>query len=69
MDIVVDFNGKKTGFLATNVNSFAGAMRNVWKMTDTDLQEIRKNARDSVSRFSVLKFEETFLQAFKLLLL
>ncbi|KAG8194103.1 hypothetical protein JTE90_003044 [Oedothorax gibbosus] len=69
MDIVVDFNEKKTGFLATDIQSFADAMTNVWNMKETDLYEIRKCARESVSRFSVNKFEETFLQSFRLLFL
>ncbi|GBN04453.1 GDP-Man:Man(3)GlcNAc(2)-PP-Dol alpha-1,2-mannosyltransferase [Araneus ventricosus] len=67
MDIVVDCNGKKTGFLADNINTFANAMEYVWKMDQKDLHEIRANARDSVSRFSTDKFEDVFLSAFRLL--
>ncbi|KAF8766849.1 GDP-Man:Man(3)GlcNAc(2)-PP-Dol alpha-1,2-mannosyltransferase-like [Argiope bruennichi] len=67
MDIVVDYNGKKTGFLADDIDSFADAMEDVWKMGKKDLHKIRTNARASVSRFSADKFEDVFLSAFRLL--
>ncbi|KAF8784910.1 GDP-Man:Man(3)GlcNAc(2)-PP-Dol like protein [Argiope bruennichi] len=67
MDIIVDYNGKKTGFLANDINTFADAMEYVWKMDPKDLDEIRTNARNSVSRFSADKFEDDFISAFKLL--
>ncbi|CAL1267353.1 unnamed protein product [Larinioides sclopetarius] len=68
MDIVVEYNGKKTGFLADNINTFSDAMEYVWKMDYNDLYDIRTNARDSVSRFSTDKFEDVFLSTFRLLI-
>ncbi|GFQ69789.1 GDP-Man:Man(3)GlcNAc(2)-PP-Dol alpha-1,2-mannosyltransferase [Trichonephila clavata] len=67
MDIVIDYNGKKTGFLASDLNSFADTMELVWRMNSRDLNEIRINARQSVSRFSSNKFETTFLSAFQII--
>ncbi|GFT14518.1 GDP-Man:Man(3)GlcNAc(2)-PP-Dol alpha-1,2-mannosyltransferase [Nephila pilipes] len=67
MDIIISNNGKKTGFLATDFNSFADAMESVWKMDTKDLNELRTNARVSMSRFSSNKFETTFLSAFKII--
>ncbi|GIX77666.1 GDP-Man:Man(3)GlcNAc(2)-PP-Dol alpha-1,2-mannosyltransferase [Caerostris darwini] len=66
-DIIVEYNGKKTGYLATDVTTFADAMECVWKMDSKDLREIRTNGRASVSRFSVDKFENTFLSALKII--
>jgi len=61
MDIVVPYSGKPTGFLASNEENFANAMKKIFDMSESDRQELCQNARESLSRFSEREFEEVFL--------
>ncbi|XP_035212368.1 GDP-Man:Man(3)GlcNAc(2)-PP-Dol alpha-1,2-mannosyltransferase-like isoform X1 [Stegodyphus dumicola] len=63
LDIVINFNSKKTGFLANDVDSYADTLETIWRADPETLYEIRKTARESTSRFSVLNFEKSFLDA------
>lgn len=61
LDIVVPFRGEQTGFLADSVESYAAAMESILWLTPEARLEIRRNARQSVERFSDQEFESTFL--------
>jgi len=62
LDIVVDHNGQKTGFLASDADSFAACLNTIFSLDAEMLMEIRRNARESVKRFSDARFTETFLR-------
>ena len=62
MDIVIPYNDKRTGLLASDAKSYADAMHEILAM-DRDAQDaIQTAARASVSkRFSEAEFEVQFL--------
>nr|XP_037277247.1 GDP-Man:Man(3)GlcNAc(2)-PP-Dol alpha-1,2-mannosyltransferase-like [Rhipicephalus microplus] len=60
MDIVTDYNGKRTGFLADSVSSYTAAFKTILEMAPDERRETRENARLSSERFS----EEVFVEAF-----
>jgi len=59
-DIVVPFNGRPTGLLATDEESYAAAMATIFDMSDEDRYQLRQNARDSLDRFSEEEFDRAF---------
>lgn len=61
LDIVTDHNGAATGFLASDVDSYAQALEKIFSLTPEQRLAIRTNARASVERFSEEKFESLFL--------
>ena len=61
LDIVVQHGNKPTGFLASDVDSYAEAMKNIFGMSSSERFDMRENARDSISRFSEDEFETVFL--------
>uniref|UniRef100_A0A3B4AG97 GDP-Man:Man(3)GlcNAc(2)-PP-Dol alpha-1,2-mannosyltransferase n=1 Tax=Periophthalmus magnuspinnatus TaxID=409849 RepID=A0A3B4AG97_9GOBI len=63
LDIVVPFGGGQTGFLADSVESYASSMETILSLTPEARLEIRRNARQSVERFSDQEFESSFLGA------
>lgn len=63
MDIVVPYQGKPTGYLASDVDGYANAMESVLKMSASERAEICLNARESVERFSEQEFNDSFLNA------
>jgi alpha-1,2-mannosyltransferase len=63
LDIVVEYNRKKTGFLATDEESYTSAMETIFGMSDEEQLEIRSNARESVKQFSDDEFETGFITA------
>ncbi|XP_054275693.1 GDP-Man:Man(3)GlcNAc(2)-PP-Dol alpha-1,2-mannosyltransferase-like [Macrosteles quadrilineatus] len=63
MDIVNDCENDRTGFLAETAEEFADAIVQIVQMPKEQLDKIRKSSRESVERFSIPKFEETFLSA------
>ncbi|XP_054712099.1 GDP-Man:Man(3)GlcNAc(2)-PP-Dol alpha-1,2-mannosyltransferase-like [Uloborus diversus] len=67
LDIIRNQSPDQTGFLADSVETYASALETVKDMSSEQLLQIRKNARQSVSRFSVPKFENSFLDAVKTL--
>lgn len=63
LDIVVDYNGSKTGYLADSAQSYADAMDAIFKLSEEEQVDIKLNARESVTRFSEQQFESGFLSA------
>lgn len=62
MDIVVEWEGKPTGFLASDEKSYAAAMETIFALSPEERSVICHNARHSTSRFSEKSFENGFLQ-------
>ena len=63
MDIVKDVDGQRTGFLASDVASYAQAMQEIFSLSGEELELIQTTARLSVDRFSDERFEENFIEA------
>ncbi|XP_033646825.1 GDP-Man:Man(3)GlcNAc(2)-PP-Dol alpha-1,2-mannosyltransferase-like [Asterias rubens] len=68
MDIVIDSDGKPTGFLADDVMSYADAFEKILRMSDEEQMEIQRNARASVGRFSEEEFKRGFIDATEILI-
>ncbi|XP_067889515.1 GDP-Man:Man(3)GlcNAc(2)-PP-Dol alpha-1,2-mannosyltransferase [Heterodontus francisci] len=66
LDIVVPHDGGETGFLADSEESYADAVNTILSLSPEKRLEIRKNARQSVSRFSDQEFETSFISAVEL---
>jgi len=62
LDIVVDYNGQRTGFLASDVDSYSSCLDTIFGLGADQLTKIRQNARESVKRFSDARFSENFLR-------
>lgn len=60
-DIVLTVSGKRTGYLASSVDTFAAAMNEALSLKPEKAKQIRIRARESTSRFS----DETFNLCFK----
>lgn len=63
LDIVVPFEEGQTGFLADDEDSYAEAIERILAMPPANRLQIRRNARQSVARFSDQEFEACFLAA------
>ncbi|XP_006639387.2 GDP-Man:Man(3)GlcNAc(2)-PP-Dol alpha-1,2-mannosyltransferase [Lepisosteus oculatus] len=63
LDIVVPHEGGATGFLADDEDGYAEALERILALSPEARLEIRRNARQSVSRFSDREFEASFLSA------
>ncbi|XP_075995125.1 GDP-Man:Man(3)GlcNAc(2)-PP-Dol alpha-1,2-mannosyltransferase isoform X2 [Genypterus blacodes] len=63
LDIVVPFEGGQTGFLADDVDDYAEALERILDLPPDARMTIRRNARQSVARFSDREFEMSFLSA------
>lgn len=63
LDIVVPFEGGQTGFLADDEHSYAEAMERILALPPASRLQIRRNARQSVARFSDEEFEACFVAA------
>ena len=61
LDIVIDHNGERTGFLADSVESYAQKIEDIFNLSPKEKADIQRNARESVSRFSEENFETGFL--------
>lgn len=61
LDIVVNHHDRITGYLADDVQSYSQALTAIFSLSPKERLEIRRNARDSVSRFSEEEFEHGFL--------
>ncbi|XP_078101374.1 GDP-Man:Man(3)GlcNAc(2)-PP-Dol alpha-1,2-mannosyltransferase-like [Sander vitreus] len=68
LDIVVEYEGGQTGFLADSEDSYAAAMETILALSPSARLEIRQNARRSVERFSDQEFEACFLAAMESLM-
>jgi len=69
LDIVVDHDGRRTGFLASDADSYASCLNTIFTLNPDTLMDIRRNARESVKRFSDARFSETFLSVTEQLIL
>ncbi|KAI8097480.1 GDP-Man:Man(3)GlcNAc(2)-PP-Dol alpha-1,2-mannosyltransferase 1 [Halteromyces radiatus] len=66
MDIVVDYDGKPTGFLADSVESFADSLHAALSLTDEEYITMATSARASSSdRFSELSFSIELLRSLR----
>ncbi len=63
LDIVVPFEGGPTGFLASDEDSYAETIDGILALPSSTRLHIRRNARQSVARFSDEEFEVCFLDA------
>ena len=54
-----------TGYLASDIDSYATTMRQILEMKPDARRQIRERARESVDRFSVKNFEEHFMKPFE----
>ena len=63
LDIVVPYQNKPTGYLASDIEGYANAIESVLKMSHEDRTEMCINARASVERFSEQEFDHSFLNA------
>lgn len=63
LDIVVPFEGGQTGFLADDEHGYAEAIDRILALPPEGRLQIRRNARQSVARFSDEEFEACFLAA------
>ncbi len=68
LDILTDFRGEKTGFLADSVDTYASALEVIFAMSSVERQNMIRNARESTARFSEASFEDKFLSAVEPLL-
>lgn len=59
MDIVDE---GQTGFLASDIDSYATMMRQILEMNSDDRKKVRERARESVDRFSTSNFETKFIE-------
>jgi len=62
-DIVVQYQGKPTGFLATTADEYAERIHEILSLSETEASEIRRNAQESAQRFSDEVFAESFREA------
>lgn len=65
MDIVLDEDGKQTGFLAQNVQEYAEAILKIVKMPESERLEMAAAARKRASRFSEQRFYDDFKAAIR----
>ena len=61
MDIIVDFDGKPTGFLAENEVDFAEKLQEILELAPEKRLKMQNNARNSCFRFSAEKFRSDFI--------
>lgn len=63
MDIVLEEDGEKTGFLACTVEEYADAILRIIRMSDTERLKMAAAARTRARRFSEQRFYEDFKAA------
>ncbi|XP_064481709.1 GDP-Man:Man(3)GlcNAc(2)-PP-Dol alpha-1,2-mannosyltransferase-like [Ornithodoros turicata] len=68
MDIVTPFNGKVTGFLASDVHSYADVLQKLLRMPPGEALEIQTNGRKASRRFSDEVFSKSFLDVLEVIL-
>lgn len=69
MDIVLPEDGKKTGFLAQNVQEYADAILSIIRMPVSERLEMAAAARKRASHFSEQRFYEDFKSAIRPIML
>lgn len=61
MDIVVKHDENRTGFLASDVDSYSDAMRTIFDLSENEKMNIRRNARSHIEKFSDKQFSDQFM--------
>ncbi|CAI9722378.1 Hypothetical predicted protein [Octopus vulgaris] len=61
MDIVVQHDENRTGFLASDVDSYSDAMRTIFDLSENEKMNIRRNARSHIEKFSDKQFSDQFM--------
>ena len=67
-DIVVEWNGGRTGYLGSDVETYVKALLDIAALTDSQRDGVRTRARASVSRFTDEVFDGHFSDFLKPLL-
>ncbi len=62
-DIVVPFNGRATGLLASTADEYARAIEQVLQMTEQQRRDLQMNARESLQQFSDQTFARKVIEA------
>lgn len=65
MDIVLEEDGVKTGFLARTVDEYADAIISIIEMPEAERLKMASAARKRASRFSEQRFYEDFKAAIR----
>ncbi|CAH2058642.1 unnamed protein product [Thlaspi arvense] len=65
MDIVLEEDGRRTGFLAETVEEYAEAILEIVKMKETERLKMAESARKRATRFSEQRFCEDFKTAIR----
>ena len=65
MDIVLEEDGQKTGFLAQSVDEYADAIVNIVEMLEAERLKMASAARRRANRFSEQRFYEDFKAAIR----
>ncbi|GAB1602863.1 GDP-Man:Man(3)GlcNAc(2)-PP-Dol alpha-1,2-mannosyltransferase-like [Argonauta hians] len=60
MDIVVQHEGSRTGFLASDEDTYSDAMTTIFDLSEKEKMNIRRNARSHIEKFSDVKFSDHF---------
>ena len=61
-DIICDFKGERTGFLALDEEDFGNKLKEIFSLSKEDRNSIRTNARDyALEKFSIDTFEKEFI--------
>ncbi|XP_063600803.1 GDP-Man:Man(3)GlcNAc(2)-PP-Dol alpha-1,2-mannosyltransferase-like [Penaeus indicus] len=63
MDILLDYEGQKTGYTASEAETYGQVMKGILEASDAEREAIRTAARSSVDRFSDEQFETSFISA------
>lgn len=61
LDILKPYNGRPTGYLASDPDSYADCMSAIFKLSEKESVDIRENARKSAQRFSDDEFDQGFI--------
>jgi len=61
-DIVVEYDGHRTGYLAHDELTYSQALRTIFSLTEQQRLDVRTNARKSVRRFADDEFEKKFVE-------
>lgn len=65
MDIVLEEDGQRTGFLAETMEEYAEAILEIVKMNETERLKMAESSRKRATRFSEQRFCEDFKTAIR----
>ncbi|KAG5437773.1 hypothetical protein PCANB_000486 [Pneumocystis canis] len=67
-DIVINYEGKPTGYHASTPSSYAKAFNDIFSMSEEEYNSMKKRARESSTRFSQETFHKRWLDIMDILL-